>query len=217
MRDSDIRGALRGQLREIHKHEEGTLIIDELGLCEGDARIDLAVVNGSLSGYEIKSELDTLQRLPHQADIYSRLLDQITVVSSCRHLEKAKSIVPDWWGLTEVFERDGTVEFSVVREPQNNPSVDVFSLVQLLWRDEALALLTELGVHKGVRSKSRHIIWQRLCEATTLSELSALVRQQLKARESWRSARIRVSNDDSSLLFATCPNCQVSLCDQHTS
>jgi hypothetical protein len=217
MRDSDIRGALRGRLREIHKHEEDTLIIDELGLCEGDARIDLAVVNGSLSGYEIKSELDTLQRLPHQADVYSRLLDQITVVSSCRHLEKAKSIVPDWWGLTEVFERDGTVEFNVFREPQNNPSVDVFSLVQLLWRDEALALLTELGLQKGVLSKSRHIIRKRLCEATTLSELSALVRRQLKARESWRSARLPVSNDDSSLLSSRSPNCRGSLCDQHTS
>jgi len=211
MRDRDIRAALHREIAAIY-NDADTLVIDELGVCEGDARIDIAVVNGTLTGYEIKSEADTLQRLPRQADIYSRLLDQVTVVLSGCHLDKAKSIVPDWWGLTEVFERDEVIQFHKAREPQNNPCVDPFSLAQLLWRDEAILLLTHLGAQKGMLSKPRPLLWKRLCEVTTLPELSALVRQQLKARETWRPARIQASNDDSSQPCATYSDCRDSLC-----
>lgn len=195
MRDREIRAALRRQIEEAHTDDD-TLVIDELGVCEGDARVDIAVVNGSLTGYEIKSEADTLQRLPHQADVYSRLLDQVTVVSSGRHLEKAKLIIPEWWGLSEVVERSSRIEFIAVREARDNPSIDPFALVQLLWKDEALNLLTELGLQRGMRSKPRPIVWKRLCEATTQPELSDMVRQQLKARRNWRPAAEQASDGD---------------------
>ena len=43
-----------------------TIVLDELGLCHGDVRIDVASVNGELSGYEIKRHADTLARRPKQ-------------------------------------------------------------------------------------------------------------------------------------------------------
>lgn len=196
MRDRDIRAALHVQIEEAYRNDGDTLVIDELGLCEGDARIDVAVVNGSLTGYEIKSEADTLQRLPHQVSVYSRLLDQITLVSTERHLDKAKAMVPEWWGLSGATEAGGQVQLEVVREAQQNPTVDPLAVVQLLWKDEALVLLTQLGIHKGMRSKPRPLLWKRLCEATTLSELSGLVRQQLKARRNWRLVAERALDDD---------------------
>jgi hypothetical protein len=215
MRDREIRAALRHQIEDVYRNDDGTLIIDELGLCEGDARIDVAVVNGELTGYEIKSEADTLQRLPHQVNVYSRLLDQVTVVSSKRHLDKAKSMVPEWWGLSEATEITGEISFEVIREPQQNPSVDPFAVVQLLWKDEALMLLTQLGIHKGMRSKTRPLVWKRLCEATTLPELSALVRQQLKARRNWRLVAERASDDDLCLLSSTSLSCPAAEYEQH--
>ena len=60
MRDVDIRRALRTRVRDSDDMKEA-LVVDELGLCQGRARIDLAVVNSSLHGYEIKSERDTLR------------------------------------------------------------------------------------------------------------------------------------------------------------
>lgn len=206
MRDREIRAALRQQLETVYRNDVGTLVIDELGLCEGDARVDIAVVNGSLTGYEIKSEADTLQRLPNQVNVYSRLLDQVTVVSSPRHLEKVKKIVPEWWGLLEVSEQAGELNFRVSQQPQQNPSLDAFALAQLLWRDEALGLLIQLKAEKGMRTKSRPEIWRRLCDATSTPELAALVRGQLKARRSWRPVVAQVSNDGSSQLFATSLN-----------
>ena len=68
MRDCDIRKALRKRLEEAHKGESGTRIVEEFGLCQGRARIDVAVFNGFINGFEIKSARDTLKRLPGQRD-----------------------------------------------------------------------------------------------------------------------------------------------------
>src|SRR5258708_2969717 len=112
MREQDIRSALHFDIRRLPCHDEETLVIDQLVLCEGDARIDIAVVNGTLSGYEIKSSADTLQRLPNQVAVYGRLFDQITLVSSESHIEKAQCIIPPWWGITAVLEIDKNIQFN---------------------------------------------------------------------------------------------------------
>jgi hypothetical protein len=49
-------------------------MLDEFGLEHGEVRVDVAVINGELHGYEIKSERDTLERLPRQVKAYSAVL-----------------------------------------------------------------------------------------------------------------------------------------------
>ncbi len=60
--DSDIRAVLRSRLFLKHPDEADTVVIEELGLCRGQVRVDVAVVNGLLHGYEIKSDRDSLRR-----------------------------------------------------------------------------------------------------------------------------------------------------------
>jgi hypothetical protein len=194
MRDRDIRTHLRNELRS-HYDLADTLLIDELGLCQGNARIDIAVVNGTLSGYEIKSEADTLYRLPNQVMVYSRILDYVTIVVSRPHLKKIADVVPEWWGITEAASEKGQLAFDQVRPADSHPSVDSFSLVQLLWRDEVLAILTDLGFTKGLSGK-REVLWKKLVEAQTLDDLKARVRQTLKLREGWRVDPLPTSSDD---------------------
>jgi hypothetical protein len=186
MRDLDVRSALRLQLRNEHADDPNTLIIEELGLCERTSRIDLAVVNGSLHGYEIKSARDTLERLPAQAAVYSRIFDTVTVVADSGHLPQVRRIVPRWWGLTRARWLGGVVVLHAVRKARQNPSIDPFAVAQLLWRDEALAELEVRQRSFGVRTAKRELIWRRLADTTPLTELGALVRQQLKIRQGWR-------------------------------
>lgn len=54
--DSDIRPVLRSRLRLKHANDTDTVVIEELGLCRGQVRVDVSVVNGLLHGYEIKSD-----------------------------------------------------------------------------------------------------------------------------------------------------------------
>jgi hypothetical protein len=156
-------------------------------LCQGNARVDLAVVNGSLSGFEIKSERDTLQRLPHQVQIYSRALDSVTIVANGLHVKKIGQLIPEWWGIIEAFMKEGEVAFSVVRQDSRNPDLDPFAVAQLLWRPEVVAILNELGLDKGLSGKSRRVLWDCLAQVLPLNQLRERVRETLKAREHWRS------------------------------
>jgi hypothetical protein len=186
MRDIDIRRTLLADQR-LHGGEPDTRVVEELGLCQGLARVDVAVVNGTLHGYEIKSERDTLDRLPHQAELYSRVLDYVTVVAALPHTQRIRTAVPQWWGVWIAASENGVLRLDVSRKAKRNPSVDPFSLAQLLWRDEALEILVESDLASGMRSKSRKEIWKLLATKFSAEALGRLVRERLKSRgANWR-------------------------------
>jgi hypothetical protein len=182
MREIDIRLALIEEMEKRHQYEADTLIREELGLCQGFARVDLAVVNGSVHGYEIKSEQDTLARLPGQAEIYNRTLDFVTIVAAPAHTHKISNIVPKWWGIWIAIQDDQGVRFESSREPSKNPDIDPFALAQLLWRDEVLQALTDQRLDAGMRSKPRNELWKLLASELPLDDLGRIVRDRLKRR-----------------------------------
>jgi hypothetical protein len=185
MRDSDVRRAVRTILRNRHAGDPDTLIVEEMGVWSGSVRIDIAVINGELSGFELKSDRDTLSRLPTQADIYSRVFDRIDLVVGSRHAAKAEQHIPDWWGILEASE-DGSAVNIIQKRPGNlNPSPDPFLIAQLLWRDEVLAVLESFGLANGWRSKKVRLLHCRLAEELSLEQLKASVRCMLKKRKEW--------------------------------
>ena len=185
--DPTIRTTLKRDLEETFADEPETLIVEEMGLGHGATRVDVAVVNGHLHGFEVKSDRDTLRRLPRQAHIYNKVLDYATLVLGPHHVEPGMRLVPDWWGIKLVEKlADGSVRLADVRVPRLNQSVDGLSVAKLLWRHEALRVLEELGALSGFRSKTRLLLYARLVEAVSLNWLRARVRQQLRARLNWR-------------------------------
>jgi hypothetical protein len=183
MRDIDIREALLS----LHRGEPDTRVVEELGLCQGVSRVDVAVVNGSIHGYEIKSERDTLVRLPAQKDVYSQVLDYVTIVTAQTHAKKVAKEIPSWWGIWSVGCEQGDIHFEVTREAFRNPNINAYALAQLLWREEALQVLSDRKMAIGIRSKSREHLWSRLASNLTVEDLGAIVRERLKQRSSnWR-------------------------------
>lgn len=180
---------MHAQLMAEHRDSlDATTFVDELGLC-GEVRVDVAVVNGALSGYELKSARDTLRRLPTQVRIYSQVLDYASLVVADNHLDHARQLIPEWWGcIVAAWDGSGT-KLTVVTQPQPNCGVDALSLAQLLWRDEALAELRRRGIDSGVRTKPRRAIWERLAAELELDDLRQAVRERLKARQGWRPDR----------------------------
>jgi hypothetical protein len=185
-RDLDIRVALRAELRDIHAHEPDTAIIDELSLRQGDARVDLAVVNGSLSGYEIKSDRDTLTRLPRQLVVYETCFNTMTIVVGSRHVDGCFEGVPETWGIWEAIPCVAGLKFEVRRYAMINPQIDAKSVVQLLWKDEALNSLAELGIRLNA-NLTRRDLWEHLVASVSADELFKIVRERLRARGDWRS------------------------------
>lgn len=192
MRDWDVRQVVKERLAADHAAEPDTLLLDELGLEHGDVRVDVAVINGELRGYELKSARDTLERLPRQVVAYNAALDRATLVVAEGHVKKATDLVPAWWGLSVALQGEGdTVHVETCRPALRNPELQPLSVARLLWRPEVLAILEEVGAARGVRSKPRDVLYQRLTECLHLDQLRDRVRQALKARTGWRSAARR--------------------------
>ena len=116
------------------------IILEELGLCQGEARVDVAIVSEELEGYEIKSERDSLDRLESQIRTYNRVLDRITLVTCERHLAKAEQKIPRWWGLDVVHRTPTGLAIQTLRPAEQNAYLDPHAFVQLLWRDDALSV-----------------------------------------------------------------------------
>jgi hypothetical protein len=189
MRDRDVRESVWRWLEVAHQGDLDTLMLDELGILNGATRVDIAVINGQIEGYELKSERDTLERLPTQRDLYNKVIDRISLVVAENHREAAEDIIPDWWGLAVATTCRGTVEVTRERPPEMNPKLDAAALASLLWRGEALAVLEHYDAARGVKSKPREALYERLADALDLDMLRAEVRGALKAREGWRADR----------------------------
>lgn len=187
LKDIHVREVLLRELKEECSCEEDTLIINEMAVCQGTSRVDIAVINGSIHGYEIKSECDTLNRLPSQMYDYNRVFERVTIVTADDFLNKVKEIVPGWWGIICVKNKDGKPILKKIKKGRKNPSQDAIALVQLLWREEALTILKKKGLQKGYLSKPKGIIYERLVELIPLKELKVEVNRLLKEREGWRS------------------------------
>ncbi|MET3646149.1 sce7726 family protein [Phyllobacterium ifriqiyense] len=187
MRDIDVRKALRREVLKRHEGESDTLVLHELGLRHGVARVDVAVVNGSLHGYEIKSDADTLERLPSQIDTYSLVLDKATLVVGERHAEKAIAILPRWWGIKIASEGPrGGVSLREEARGRMNPSVNPIAVAELLWRPEVATILRELGFPEKELRKPRAHLYRSLADAIPVDELRDITRAVLKRRENWR-------------------------------
>ncbi|MDO9572485.1 MAG: sce7726 family protein, partial [Candidatus Omnitrophota bacterium] len=144
--DLIIRSALKEFLDKHHANDDKVRIIEELGIQHGTARIDIAVINGLLHGYEIKSDQDTLQRLPEQMDVFNAVFNKITLVVGKTHLYEAINLVPEWWGITIAKTNSNSpLTFNLIREGELNKKQDSVSIAQLLWREEALEILKEQG------------------------------------------------------------------------
>ena len=185
--DAAIRKVLKCVLEEKHRKDPTVRIIDELGVNHGSARVDIAVVNGVLHGYEIKSDLDTLLRLPAQIEAYNAVFDKVTIVVGIQHIHEALELIPDWWGIGLVKQNSkGNLYLSNIRESDKNPKLDSVAIARLLWRNEALAILESIDAARGVRTKTRSVIYEKLATSLEQSALRKKVREALFFRPNWR-------------------------------
>ncbi|MBE0472118.1 MAG: sce7726 family protein [Methyloprofundus sp.] len=185
--DFEIREALHRKLLKPYHRCSSTLIVDELGLAHGKNRIDIAVLNGYLHGYEIKSAKDNLQRLTEQLREYRRSLQKLTIVVAPNHLDKVLSISPEWAGIIEAQKGPrGGISFSCIRKASMNPEVDGAALAHLLWRKEAIELLIKRGIPGKELKKPRKQLYEIIANEISQTELLLWIKEKFIARETWR-------------------------------
>lgn len=134
LNDKAIRSALK--LKLLMAKNKPKAILDELGVENGRAIADLVAIYKFSHCYEIKSDLDTLNRLERQLDFYNRNFQKITLVVTEKYSQKCLSVIPEFWGVI-VAKRDGSdVIFKQLRKAKFNKLVDGVALLKGLWRSE---------------------------------------------------------------------------------
>lgn len=83
------------------QHPSNTEFLAELPIANFSRRIDLVMANGSLSGFEIKSEQDSLKRLGGQLETYMQYFENVTVVCATKHLQGVMNIASKNVGIWE--------------------------------------------------------------------------------------------------------------------
>lgn len=187
MTEAAIRTDIKSHLFGRCTRSPSTRWVEEMEVCAGRGRVDLAVITDRLIGIEIKGPQDSLARLTAQVSHYSRCFDVVILVTHERWTVKAMTMIPPWWGLIQGSDADGTYTYRLVRRPTTNDQVDLGALVGLLWREEIARIFEEhLNRAMPARSPKRALRTQLLNEVAPKT-LKAASLEALRQRDRWRT------------------------------
>lgn len=189
--EAAIRTALRPLAVASQSANDPVGVIEEFWLPKSNIRADLAVVGAGLHGFEIKSPRDSLRRLPGQIEAFGRVFDTCVAVLDEKHLAQALPVLPAWWGVVQVQEREPDVPYvSVIRASKPNPAIDLDSLVRLLWKAEAAQALRSTGHEPDPRAGRVHL-WEQLLADAEPPAIAQAVHAALRNRTTWRGQQGR--------------------------
>lgn len=159
-------------------------IVHEVGVVRGGiSRIDVLDFTTDIHGYEIKTAVDSLSRLPLQIQWYGKVMDRITLVVASKHLKKAQELVPGYWGLKEIVEIDGAFAIEDLRPAVQNPNQDKLYYISLLWADELREVMRQRGLYRTLASKAHWNMANRMATLYTVDDLRPIILSKLKARK----------------------------------
>ena len=183
--DQDLRRALVAQVLSELGPDAAALHEVALGTA---SRVDLVVVSSTLHAYEIKSDADSLRRLPQQAHSISAAFPYATLLCTQRHVERAKDILPPWWGIAVGRIEDDRIACAEHRPAHPNPRIDPSAASRLIWRTEALRLLERHQLDHGLWAAARPVLWERIAAQVPLGDIVAGMRASFFKRALRESA-----------------------------
>jgi hypothetical protein len=80
----------------------------------------------------------------------------------------------------------GRIQLQPIRSARMNPEIDPVMLAHLLWRPEVLELLSRVGYAPKQFRGPRKQLYEVLCKAMTLREITAAIHEFMGRRQAWR-------------------------------
>jgi hypothetical protein len=187
MTDRVVRTAFHQTILKNSNEDRFSFVLNEFGLKNGTNRADIAVLNGKLIGYEIKTEKDTLTRLPSQVNAYNEVFDSVFLITTNKHLHKVKKIIPDWWGIYQIHQNNVfELSFSCHRKGKINREKNTYGIAQLLWKEELSDFLfNKFGLQINPRV-NKHQMYEFIAAKCTPTEFGKVALAYLKKRSGWR-------------------------------
>lgn len=187
MTEDQIRSDIRARLSRLFRSAKDARLVEEMEICAGKARADMAVISDQLIGIEIKGPQDNLDRLPSQIDQYSKCFDRVVLVVHEFLAKDAIRLIPRWWGVVVGTNMNGHNSYYLKRRPTQNSRVDVDTVLSLLWRQEIEMLFVRfLNLAPPIRA-SKKKLRERLLADIPPSMLKTAGVDMLRQRKEWRS------------------------------
>lgn len=173
--DKEIRKTL---LRFLNLDKDYLKIREELDV--NGAIVDIATIDKDFfCGYEIKSDKDTLHRLPMQMQIYNYVFDKITIVVGKSKLYKAIHIIPDFWGIILAKKENNDINLIQIRSPELNENINIHWLSRKLWKSDIVSILRTKNLYKGQSWHCKGGLLKILMENISIDELKYYIRDVL--------------------------------------
>jgi len=96
------------------------------------SRTDFLVINGDTKSFEVKSKIDTLNRLKKQVEDYGDVFEYNNVVIDKLHLEKVIELIPEYYGIW-FYEKSKRV---IYRESKYSPKLNAKEQLTLMNKKE---------------------------------------------------------------------------------
>ncbi|RRO01531.1 sce7726 family protein [Pectobacterium aquaticum] len=155
-------------------------IINEMVVANWSRRADLAVANGHLQAFEIKSDFDSLKRLDGQLETFTSRFEKVTVVCAPKFTyEVTKKVTPDV-GVIEYLNDNKGIRFKIIQRGRISPITNKKVYISFLLKKELQLLLTEN--YKNYFSESSRNSLEHLAEKIPLSKIRCFVLNAIKKR-----------------------------------
>ena len=176
--DPEMREALFTYLDAKHSKIR---VIDEKVI--GKSRADfMAVTDGIIVGYEIKSDLDTYVRLKTQVRDYNKYFDVCYAVVGESHQKGILSRIPEFWGVLVISIENGQPNVFELRPADMNPKDVTANKLSLLWKNEIQNIAVKNGLPK-YSNKNKKYLLRMLQEMIPPKELMLAFTEELFERD----------------------------------
>lgn len=170
------------------KAQKPKAIIEELGVHNGNAIVDIVAVYKTMHGFEIKGEADNVSRVAKQSLYYNVSLPKLTLVTTKNHLGWASRNLPDFWGIILATRRqDGAVKLAHKRPAKGNPSFSKETSLLMLWKAELLSSRFQKHEIGARRNDSRAELAIKIAARLTKDQIAALIAASINDREKTRA------------------------------
>jgi hypothetical protein len=119
-----------------------------------NSRLDFLTINGVTTGYEIKSSLDTLNKLAKQSADYLKAFEYNNIVIDERHLQNARQIVPDHYGIITIHRG----RKKIIQCGTYNKGIDADFQLRLLTKKELIAFFGKWQIDNILRDTDQQTI-----------------------------------------------------------
>lgn len=149
------------------------------------SKADVVIFNGTTHVYEIKTELDTIDRLENQIANYKKVFEFVNVVTVESKVKSIEKIVDEDVGILVLTEH---YTIKTIRKAKSNLStLDKTSLFNLLRKNEYLKIIKkQFGYIPDVPNTRIYTECLRLFETLSINEIHKIVLQTLKNRVSYK-------------------------------